>query len=313
MATVEAREPSVQLNGGDAGSQIPVENPATGQIIGHVPDLGAAESKHMVDLARAAQPGWAEMGFEARAKVFYRARKWLVDNRERVARTIVEETGKTQVLHCHDVQFYSAALARLLLNDRMTGDVFSVGMVVTAPTGDPFIRVNGQSIHPTVIQPYLGYIWNSGNFYVHGFESLPVPTSDADVTLLLGPTVLEPPAGARTLRFKTADELLQLATAHAVGADITIATAAVSDWRPAEVAASKVKKTDADLSVRMVRTPDVLAMLGEDRFHPAEVLAERVRRDVPPDTLAGLDDVLGAQRLERAADGHPARGTTETG
>lgn len=95
MATVEAREPAVQLNGGDAGSQIPVENPATGQIIGHVPDLGAAEIKHMVDIARAAQPGWANLGFEARAKVFYRARKWLVDNRERVARTIVEETGKT--------------------------------------------------------------------------------------------------------------------------------------------------------------------------------------------------------------------------
>ena len=96
MATVETREPSVQLNGGDAGSQIPVENPATGQIIGHVPDLDAAAVKHMVEVARAAQPAWADMGFEARAKVFYRARKWLVDNRDRVARTIVEETGKTR-------------------------------------------------------------------------------------------------------------------------------------------------------------------------------------------------------------------------
>jgi acyl-CoA reductase-like NAD-dependent aldehyde dehydrogenase len=92
MATVET--PSVQLTVDD-GSQIPVENPATGAIIGHVPDMGAAEVKHMVDVARAAQPAWAEMGFEARAKVFYRARKWFVDNRERVARTIVEETGKT--------------------------------------------------------------------------------------------------------------------------------------------------------------------------------------------------------------------------
>jgi acyl-CoA reductase-like NAD-dependent aldehyde dehydrogenase len=95
MATLETPGRAVQLNGGDAGSQIPVENPATGQIIGHVPDLDAAAVKHMIDVARAAQPAWAEMGFEARAKVFYRARKWLVDNRERVARTIIEETGKT--------------------------------------------------------------------------------------------------------------------------------------------------------------------------------------------------------------------------
>src|SRR3954464_12955913 len=95
MATVETPTPAVQLNGGDAGSQIPVENPATGETIGHVPALGGPGIKLMVDIARAAQPSWAEMGFEARAKVFYRARKWLVDNRERVARTIVEGTGKT--------------------------------------------------------------------------------------------------------------------------------------------------------------------------------------------------------------------------
>jgi acyl-CoA reductase-like NAD-dependent aldehyde dehydrogenase len=96
MSTVETREPAVQLNGGDAGAQIPVENPATGQIIGHVPDLDPAAVKHMIEVARAAQPAWADMGFEARAKVFYRARKWLVDNRERVAQTIIEETGKTR-------------------------------------------------------------------------------------------------------------------------------------------------------------------------------------------------------------------------
>src|SRR4051794_4796731 len=94
MATVESSQPSVQLNGGPEGDQIAVENPATGQTIGHVPDLGAPEVKHMVDIARAAQPGWGALGFEARAKVFYRARKWLVDNRDRGARTIVEETGK---------------------------------------------------------------------------------------------------------------------------------------------------------------------------------------------------------------------------
>src|SRR4051795_13028033 len=92
MATLDT--PSVQLQG-DEGSQIPVENPATGEIIGHVPDMGAAEVKHMVDIARAAQPAWAEMGFEARAMVLYRARKWLVDNRERVARTIVGGRGET--------------------------------------------------------------------------------------------------------------------------------------------------------------------------------------------------------------------------
>jgi len=85
----------------------------------------------------------------------------------------------------------------------------------------------------------------------------------ADVTLLLGPSLLEPPAGVETIRFTTALELYDLALAHAVGADLTIATAAVADWRPGQPSESKLKKTDADLTVTMLRNPDVLAALGE--------------------------------------------------
>ena len=85
----------------------------------------------------------------------------------------------------------------------------------------------------------------------------------ADVTLLLGPTLLEPPPGVRVVRFTSAQELYDAALTDATGADVTIATAAVADWRPAERAESKLKKTDEDLAVRMVRNPDVLGALGE--------------------------------------------------
>ncbi|MBV8638471.1 MAG: bifunctional 4'-phosphopantothenoylcysteine decarboxylase/phosphopantothenoylcysteine synthetase, partial [Candidatus Eremiobacteraeota bacterium] len=85
----------------------------------------------------------------------------------------------------------------------------------------------------------------------------------ADVTLLLGPTLLEPPSGVRVVRFTSAQELYEAALREAVGSDITIATAAVADWRPADRAESKLKKTDEDLTVQMVRNPDVLAALGE--------------------------------------------------
>ena len=85
----------------------------------------------------------------------------------------------------------------------------------------------------------------------------------ADVTLLLGPTLLSPPAGVRTVRFTTAQELLDAALANAVGADITIATAAVADWHPAERSDSKLKKSDGGLTIEMTRNPDVLAALGE--------------------------------------------------
>jgi phosphopantothenoylcysteine decarboxylase/phosphopantothenate--cysteine ligase len=85
----------------------------------------------------------------------------------------------------------------------------------------------------------------------------------AQVTLLLGPTLLEAPPGVTTHRFTTAQDLLELALAHGVHADLVIASAAVSDWRPAQQAEQKLKKTDADLLVQMVRNPDVLATLAE--------------------------------------------------
>jgi phosphopantothenoylcysteine decarboxylase/phosphopantothenate--cysteine ligase len=85
----------------------------------------------------------------------------------------------------------------------------------------------------------------------------------ANVTLLLGPTQLEPPAGVAVVRIVTACELYEAALARAVGADLAIATAAVADWRPAERRESKLPKTEEDLTVRLARNPDVLAALGE--------------------------------------------------
>jgi phosphopantothenoylcysteine decarboxylase / phosphopantothenate---cysteine ligase len=84
-----------------------------------------------------------------------------------------------------------------------------------------------------------------------------------EVTLLLGPTLLEPPAGIDVVRITTAAQLYDAALEHAVGADLVIATAAVADWRPAQQVASKVHKTGEELTARLVPNPDVLAALGE--------------------------------------------------
>ncbi len=103
MATVEQQIPeqAPEIHNGvangapAAGQAIEVENPATGQIVGTVPDLGAAAVAEMARRARLAQPMWEAYGFEGRARVLKRAQKWLMDNSERVIETIVSETGKT--------------------------------------------------------------------------------------------------------------------------------------------------------------------------------------------------------------------------
>jgi phosphopantothenoylcysteine decarboxylase / phosphopantothenate---cysteine ligase len=85
----------------------------------------------------------------------------------------------------------------------------------------------------------------------------------ADVTLILGPTQLDPPAGVRVARVTTAEQMHAAALEHAADADLAIAAAAVSDFRPSERLDRKLKKGDEDLTVRMTRTPDILASLGE--------------------------------------------------
>ena len=94
MASTEA--PATQsTNGAQSRPDIEVENPATGQVIATVPDLGPEDIKQLVAKARAAQPGWEALGFAGRGRVMRRAQKWLLDNADRVIETIVSETGKT--------------------------------------------------------------------------------------------------------------------------------------------------------------------------------------------------------------------------
>ena len=93
MATVQQRSTATTSTNGDGG--IRVENPATGEVIGTVPNRSADEVAEIVARARAAQPAWEALGFAGRARILRRAQKWVVDNSERLIETIVSETGKT--------------------------------------------------------------------------------------------------------------------------------------------------------------------------------------------------------------------------
>jgi acyl-CoA reductase-like NAD-dependent aldehyde dehydrogenase len=78
-----------------AATDIPVENPATGEVITTVPDLDAAAVAELARRGRLAQPTWEAYGFEGRGRVLRRMQKWVMDNSERITDTIVSETGKT--------------------------------------------------------------------------------------------------------------------------------------------------------------------------------------------------------------------------
>jgi acyl-CoA reductase-like NAD-dependent aldehyde dehydrogenase len=81
---------------GEGEDKIAVENPATGEILDYVEDMDPAQVEALVTRARLAQPAWAALGFDARAELMYELRHWLIRNRERVIRTVVQENGKTR-------------------------------------------------------------------------------------------------------------------------------------------------------------------------------------------------------------------------
>jgi acyl-CoA reductase-like NAD-dependent aldehyde dehydrogenase len=79
---------------GQPARTIEVMNPATGESVASVPALSVEDVAGVVERARSAQPGWEALGFEGRGVILRRAQKWVLDNSERIARTIVSETGK---------------------------------------------------------------------------------------------------------------------------------------------------------------------------------------------------------------------------
>jgi phosphopantothenoylcysteine decarboxylase/phosphopantothenate--cysteine ligase len=85
----------------------------------------------------------------------------------------------------------------------------------------------------------------------------------AEVTLVTGPTLLDPPAGAKTIQVRTAQQMLDACLQEYEQVDVVIATAAVSDYRPAEVWQGKRKKGEEEWTIRLVPNPDILRTLGE--------------------------------------------------
>lgn len=87
----------------------------------------------------------------------------------------------------------------------------------------------------------------------------------AEVELVAGPVALPDPPGVQVTRVESAVELCEATLARAGGADAIVLAAAVADYRPAEAAAQKLKRTGEDLVVRLVPNPDVAAEVAMRR------------------------------------------------
>jgi phosphopantothenoylcysteine decarboxylase/phosphopantothenate--cysteine ligase len=125
----------------------------------------------------------------------------------------------------------------------------------------------------------------------------------ARVTLISGPTALAPPERVTTLRVTSAQEMFDAVQAHVQDMHIFIGTAAVADYRPAEQAPAKIKKSADTLSLTLVRNPDILASVAarapapftvgfaaetDDLIRHARLKLENKKLDLVAANLVGL-------------------------
>jgi len=87
----------------------------------------------------------------------------------------------------------------------------------------------------------------------------------AEVTLVSGPTHLDPPQGIEVIMVKTAEQMREAVLHNYRDKDVVIKAAAVSDYKPLGKAQQKEKKKGTPITVEMTPTPDILAELGRNK------------------------------------------------
>lgn len=87
----------------------------------------------------------------------------------------------------------------------------------------------------------------------------------AEVTLVSGPTAIEPPLFVKVIPVTSARDMFEAVTGLSHEQDIIIKAAAVADYRPKQVSEDKVKKKDDQVSIELERTDDILKYLGQHK------------------------------------------------
>ncbi|PID61078.1 MAG: bifunctional 4'-phosphopantothenoylcysteine decarboxylase/phosphopantothenoylcysteine synthetase [Gammaproteobacteria bacterium] len=128
----------------------------------------------------------------------------------------------------------------------------------------------------------------------------------ASVTLVSGPTRLDPPDGVKRVDVTTAQEMYDAVLERAAQADIFISVAAVSDFRVESIADRKIKKTEGndELNLMLVRNPDILATVAALPKRPFCVGFAAETHDVEAHARGKLErkklDMIAANHVARA-------------
>ncbi len=129
----------------------------------------------------------------------------------------------------------------------------------------------------------------------------------ANVTLISGPSHLSPPEVKRFVAVESADEMQQAVMSSIKNCHIYISTAAVSDYRVADVARQKIKKTEDGLTLKLTKNDDIISVVANQQVRPyvvgfaaeTENVAENARQKL---LRKKLDMIVANDVSESSAD-----------
>ena len=152
------------------------------------------------------------------------------------------ETGPGRMLEADEISEY-------VLQQFQAQSLKGKRVIVTAgPTWEAIDPVRGLTNHSSGKMGYAlaGALHDAG----------------ANVTLISGPTALHPPRSVPCIYITSAQEMSDAVMENITGCDIFVAVAAVADYRPVSSTEQKIKKTAETLTLKLVRNPDILAMVA---------------------------------------------------
>ncbi len=117
----------------------------------------------------------------------------------------------------------------------------------------------------------------------------------AKVTIVAGATSVAAPTNVPVIRVNSADEMLEAVMNELSEASIFIGAAAVADYRPVEQSARKIKKTQASLSLKLEKTPDILQTVANTRHEGLLVIGFAAETD---SVLSNARDKLRSKNLD---------------
>ncbi|WP_229659072.1 NAD-dependent succinate-semialdehyde dehydrogenase [Luteimonas terricola] len=111
----------------DADATCEVTNPATGAVLGTIPDMGAGETRRAIDAAHAAFPAWSRRTAKERADVLKRMHRLMLEHQDDLARLMTAEQGKPlaeskgEIAYCAAYLEWFAEEARRMYGDTIPG------------------------------------------------------------------------------------------------------------------------------------------------------------------------------------------------